>query len=256
MARRRSARRMEIEELRSLHVPGYKILKKLGDGGEGKVYLAVRGENAENDVDDAAEQVALKIYHGENARQSFQKEVRVLRALQGHCNIIGLFEEFEGDQGPMAAFELCKTDLHTYSYRRHLSESDALSIMRGATRALEYVHDLEIVHKDVKPENIAIGSDDSARLIDFGMAARLSDEVEMSNRCGTLGYMAPELFFNDVHGLPVDLFALGATLFFILGKQYALAAPGMTYEYVSQKINATALHSAAISIMSAMTARS
>eukprot|EP00928_Gymnodinium_smaydae_P083931 TRINITY_DN6717_c0_g1_i4.p1 TRINITY_DN6717_c0_g1~~TRINITY_DN6717_c0_g1_i4.p1 ORF type:complete len:264 (+),score=28.98 TRINITY_DN6717_c0_g1_i4:408-1199(+) len=102
--------------------------------------------------------------------------------------------------------------------------------------ALEYVHALEIVHRDVKPENVGIASDDTARLIDFGTAAWLSDTTEMSKRCGTLGYMAPELFFHDTHGLPVDAFALGATFFFVLSKQYALAPPGMTYEYVAKKM--------------------
>eukprot|EP00928_Gymnodinium_smaydae_P055135 TRINITY_DN3873_c2_g1_i1.p1 TRINITY_DN3873_c2_g1~~TRINITY_DN3873_c2_g1_i1.p1 ORF type:complete len:286 (-),score=45.10 TRINITY_DN3873_c2_g1_i1:93-950(-) len=226
----RNAKRMALEELRSLRVPGYVLMKKLAEGLQGKVFAAVRGNDAGNDLNGTAEQVALKMYHGEEAGQSFQREVRILKALQGHYNIVRLLACFEGTQGPIAAFELCKTDLHTYSSRRRLSEVDAVSIMRGAIHALEYVHALEIVHRDVKPENIAIAGDDSPRLIDFGTATWLSDEIELENRCGSPGYMAPELFVDEEYGSPVDVFALGATFYFVLGRQYAIAALDMSYE--------------------------
>eukprot|EP00928_Gymnodinium_smaydae_P055138 TRINITY_DN3873_c3_g2_i1.p1 TRINITY_DN3873_c3_g2~~TRINITY_DN3873_c3_g2_i1.p1 ORF type:complete len:240 (-),score=45.74 TRINITY_DN3873_c3_g2_i1:124-843(-) len=235
-ASRSSARRMALEELQNLHVPGYTLVKKLAHGAQGKVFVAVRGDNVVNVGDGIVEQVALKMYHGEEAQESFRREMRVLEALQGHYNIVRLHEGFEDKEGPVAVFELCKTDLHTYSSRRHLSEVDAVGIMRGVTHALGYVHALEIIHRDVKPENIAIASDDLARLIDFGIATWLSDTTELAKQYGTLGYMPPELFAGEQCRSPADVFALGATFYFILGKQYAIATPDKTYEYVAAKM--------------------
>eukprot|EP00928_Gymnodinium_smaydae_P044141 TRINITY_DN29463_c0_g1_i1.p1 TRINITY_DN29463_c0_g1~~TRINITY_DN29463_c0_g1_i1.p1 ORF type:complete len:328 (+),score=21.77 TRINITY_DN29463_c0_g1_i1:66-1049(+) len=211
-------------------VPGYIMLKKLGDGGQASVFQAARISDIE-DEPNGSERVAVKIFHGDNAQRSCQTELRHLVAVQGHCNIVRLVECFDFHPTLNAlVLELCETDLEVLCSQSDISESEAIRITRGALSGLEHMHKHGIVHRDVKPENISMAYDGSARLIDFGVAACVSNAKEMSRRRGSFEYMAPELFNKELYGVAVDMFAFGATLYFVLGKRRPLAIQGMTYE--------------------------
>eukprot|EP00928_Gymnodinium_smaydae_P090942 TRINITY_DN7464_c1_g1_i2.p1 TRINITY_DN7464_c1_g1~~TRINITY_DN7464_c1_g1_i2.p1 ORF type:complete len:410 (+),score=51.12 TRINITY_DN7464_c1_g1_i2:60-1289(+) len=211
-------------------VPGYVKVRKLGDGSQAQVFEMVRRNDGDNDGI-GAERFAVKVYRGEHAQRSLQTELRLLLGLQGHGSIVRLVEYFDANPNLSAlVLELCETDLYELHSQGNLSQSEVIQITRGALSGLKHVHNLEIVHRDVKPENIGVAADGTARLIDFGVAASLDDAEEMNRRCGSLEYLAPEMFNKKHYGLPVDMFAFGATLYYVLGKQHPLATPGMPYE--------------------------
>merc|ERR1719469_1449026 len=106
--------------------------------------------------------------------------------------------------------EWCKHgDLHDrVSKQGPCDDGEAAQIMRGILRALSHVHDLGLVHRDVKPENIMIaeGPDGCRPLLgDFGIAAGLADDLAMSARCGSPGYVAPEVLEGKRYDCKVDV---------------------------------------------------
>eukprot|EP00928_Gymnodinium_smaydae_P011617 TRINITY_DN14265_c0_g8_i1.p1 TRINITY_DN14265_c0_g8~~TRINITY_DN14265_c0_g8_i1.p1 ORF type:complete len:452 (+),score=71.70 TRINITY_DN14265_c0_g8_i1:97-1356(+) len=223
---------MDAEELawwkarlrnRGARIPGFALVSKIADGTQAKVYRAARRrrpgeqENQNGDAD-----VAIKVFRTDDAQAMLQTELNFLRTLQGHGNIIRVVESFEAHPKlNVLALELCDEDLFSHAISNHVSEGDGVRILRGVLSALKHVHEHEIVHRDVKPENVCLDKDGSARLMDFGLAALLSDLDEMRRACGTLGYMAPEMFSGKPYGTAVDMFAFGATFYFVLGKQLA-----------------------------------
>eukprot|EP00928_Gymnodinium_smaydae_P065503 TRINITY_DN48632_c0_g1_i1.p1 TRINITY_DN48632_c0_g1~~TRINITY_DN48632_c0_g1_i1.p1 ORF type:complete len:342 (-),score=37.27 TRINITY_DN48632_c0_g1_i1:124-1149(-) len=222
--------RCKEQSTQNVRVPGYVMLKMIGDGGQARVYKAARGDT--NGIETSgSDRFAVKVYHGEHAQRSFQRELRCLSSLERHGNIVRLVESFEGKHSVWAlVLELCGKDMQVLPFCRNLSEDDVVTIMRGALSGLTHMHNSDIVHRDVKPEHIAVVGRDSARLLDFVCASRLTDTDEMKKRFGSLSFMAPELFVAATYGLPVDMFAFGASLYYALGKQFPLATPGMTYE--------------------------
>eukprot|EP00928_Gymnodinium_smaydae_P095412 TRINITY_DN8202_c0_g1_i1.p1 TRINITY_DN8202_c0_g1~~TRINITY_DN8202_c0_g1_i1.p1 ORF type:complete len:361 (-),score=40.20 TRINITY_DN8202_c0_g1_i1:475-1557(-) len=233
MDNRRRQPSTERTRMQNVRIPGYAVLKTLGGGGQANVYKAARMR--EGDVRES-DDVAVKVFHGAHGKQALRSELHFLVTLQGHANILRLVESFGADANVDAlVLELCATDLYALSNARNLSEIDVVNIMRGAASALEHMHAFKIVHRDVKPENLAIAGDGSVRLMDFGLSAYLVDTHAMTTHCGSLPYTAPEVLAKDSFGLPVDMFGFGATMYFILGKRYPLVTPDMSCETALEK---------------------
>eukprot|EP00928_Gymnodinium_smaydae_P088324 TRINITY_DN7242_c0_g1_i1.p1 TRINITY_DN7242_c0_g1~~TRINITY_DN7242_c0_g1_i1.p1 ORF type:complete len:375 (+),score=38.12 TRINITY_DN7242_c0_g1_i1:110-1234(+) len=231
-------RNAEDKELQNLFLPGYVFLSKLGAGSQANVYAAVRESGSDTHAGAGnSDHVAVKMYHGDVARRSLEKELRSLRAAQGHSNVVRLVESFRSDAGVNAmVLELCQEDLHTLIYVLRLPRRYAVDIIRGALSGLEYIHSIEIVHRDVKPENIAVAGDGSARLVDFGFATWLSNTRDMSRLCGTTGFQAPEMFAKRRYGSAVDMFALGATFYEAMGRQCVFETEGVTSEALAARM--------------------
>eukprot|EP00928_Gymnodinium_smaydae_P046412 TRINITY_DN3091_c0_g1_i3.p1 TRINITY_DN3091_c0_g1~~TRINITY_DN3091_c0_g1_i3.p1 ORF type:complete len:387 (+),score=51.49 TRINITY_DN3091_c0_g1_i3:55-1215(+) len=225
---------MATEDKRNLRVPGYVLSKRLGRGLQAKVYKAkaLTTSGCKENGDD----VAVKIFHGREARSSLEAELSFLTAVQGHCNVVRLIQGISHTPKLNAlVLELCNTDLCTLTSKRCLTEGEAVAIMPGVLCALRHMHELQIVHRDIKPDNVAVGKDGSARVLDFGISAWIFDEVEMCRRCGTPGYMAPEIVDRKSYGTSVDIFAFGATLYFVFSNQHAFASKGSTIESILEK---------------------
>eukprot|EP00928_Gymnodinium_smaydae_P067399 TRINITY_DN5036_c0_g1_i1.p1 TRINITY_DN5036_c0_g1~~TRINITY_DN5036_c0_g1_i1.p1 ORF type:complete len:313 (+),score=36.62 TRINITY_DN5036_c0_g1_i1:342-1280(+) len=107
--------------------------------------------------------------------------------------------------------------------------------MRGVLSALHHIHTMRIVHRDIKPENITVSGDGSARVIDFGISAWMFDDIEMQRKCGSPGYMAPEIIDRKFYGPPVDIFAFGATMYFMLSNHHPFETEIGTVESVMAK---------------------
>jgi len=100
-----------------------------------------------------------------------------------------------------------------------MTENTARPIFIGLMKGLAHIHSHNIVHRDIKAENILLKSDECAAVADFGLATWITDEVQMARRCGSPGYVAPEVCLGTPYSFKVDVFGTGVVLFFVLSKE-------------------------------------
>jgi serine/threonine protein kinase len=144
----------------------------------------------------------------------------------GHPNIIkfqGLFLLREaGDETRVSLcteMGLCGDLLSRVLGHGRINEYNSKPIFHGMMSAIAHIHALDMLHRDVKAENILLRSPDVAVLADFGLATKSHDAVQMARRCGSPGYVAPEVCLGtSPYGPKVDCFGAGVVLFFMLSK--------------------------------------
>ena len=98
-------------------------------------------------------------------------------------------------------------------------ESDAVKVMKNFLDALKYIAENKIVHRDLKPENLILatkGNDSDLRIADFGFACHVADDEKLYLRCGSPGYVAPELLDDHGYNLAADVFSAGVIIFVML----------------------------------------
>lgn len=145
------------------------------------------------------------------------REVRILRQLANHSNIIPLMTHFY-DKGDLTLVfpHLPKAlNIVLRETKTILSSDRKRSILRDVMRGLDYIHSQGIIHRDMKPSNILFTSSGAAQIIDFGTAWSTTDAAsEPANQkvldVGTTSYRAPELLFGDQsYGYSLDMWAAG-----------------------------------------------
>lgn len=203
----------------------YKIVKELGAGGMGTVYLA---ENL-----DIGREVAIKVLHatiGANpeVRQRFRQEART-SALIKHPGIVDVLDMGETDNG-QSYIVMEKLDGQTLGarlkQRGKLSVEEAVSVIAEALDAIGAAHDKGVVHRDLKPDNLFLVWHPrwAVKILDFGISRFLNaDDVRLTasnTLMGSVLYMPPEQARDArAAGPPADLYALGATLYHALAGQ-------------------------------------
>lgn len=149
-----------------------------------------------------------------------ENEVRILRQLR-HPNVIRLFAEQDTKAILYLVVELVRGgDLFdAITIANKFSEQQAALMIQHLCSALAYLHGLNIVHRDVKPENLLVESQDgmvrTLKLADFGLACRVVDEP-LYTVCGTPTYVAPEILAESGYGLKIDVWAAGVILYILL----------------------------------------
>lgn len=163
-------------------------------------------------------------------------EVNWLAAAQQHPNILGYHgllssrgdgeEEADPDEKyPLLSctslvVDYCSGgDLLTAVLESPLSEKRANKVVKGILSGLVHLHSLDIVHRDIKAENVSLMCADRPVISDFRIAAFMSDTKEMTKRCGSPGHVAPEIILGMQYGAKVDCFSTGATAYFVLSGQ-------------------------------------
>eukprot|EP00928_Gymnodinium_smaydae_P006079 TRINITY_DN12119_c0_g1_i4.p1 TRINITY_DN12119_c0_g1~~TRINITY_DN12119_c0_g1_i4.p1 ORF type:complete len:319 (+),score=51.81 TRINITY_DN12119_c0_g1_i4:57-1013(+) len=211
-------------------VPGYHFLRVLSCGRLSRIFKARRSNDA--DADDG-DRVAVKVFRRNGLGEKlFENELRFLTATQGHGNVIELVHSLDTPSCKAIMLELCHVDLQSLCSKCQLSETEVVEMIRGVLSALQYIHGLEIVHRNVKPEHLALGGNGLVRLVDFGLAAFEYDELEMNQPCGTLEYMAPEVLLSKPCGAAVDMYACGCTFHYLLSKEVPFASSDMAPESI------------------------
>lgn len=192
----------------------FEILKPLGRGGMGSVYLANQKS--------LSRQVALKLLdngglHLPNARLRMRREAE-LTALLEHPNIVPIYAVGETDGTPFLAMKHL-TGPSLAEIRRPLTPERVAQIGTALARALDTAHVHGIVHRDVKPANVLLDGDVPV-FVDFGLARAQSDPTmtQEGKVAGTLRYMAPERLDARTSVLDprVDIYGLGAVLYELL----------------------------------------
>ncbi|MEV7600221.1 serine/threonine-protein kinase [Kitasatospora sp. NPDC089797] len=192
-------------------VGGYRLLRRLGSGGMGRVYL---GRTA------GGRTVAVKVVRTELAddaefRARFRHEVAAARRVGGNWTAPVLDADTEGE-APWVATGYVAGPALSAAVRAHgpLPEPAVRALGVGLTGALAHVHGLGLVHRDVKPSNVLLTLD-GPRLIDFGIARALdatSGFTRSGYVVGSPGFMSPEQANGQTAGPAGDVFSLGAVL--------------------------------------------
>jgi eukaryotic-like serine/threonine-protein kinase len=194
----------------------YRLEARIGSGGMSTVYRA---------TDETLQrQVAIKLMNREIASDSdqlerFRREARAVAQLS-HPHIVGVIDYGEDDGRPYIVFEYVEGETLKERIRRtgRLPATEAVAYAIEIARALGVAHARHIVHRDVKPQNVLIDDEGSAKVTDFGIARTLDEEgLTVDGRVlGTTDYVSPE----QALGRPVtgqsDLYSLGIVLYEML----------------------------------------
>eukprot|EP00388_Colpodella_angusta_P042451 GDKK01056343.1.p1 GENE.GDKK01056343.1~~GDKK01056343.1.p1 ORF type:complete len:639 (+),score=161.21 GDKK01056343.1:25-1917(+) len=153
----------------------------------------------------------------------FRREIAVLSKLD-HAYIIKYFDFFEDEHFLYAVMEKCEGGelFDQICKRRRFTEEDAAVLCRQMLSALEYVHDMGVVHRDVKAENFLFKNklaNSPVKMIDFGMSARVVDGQKLTEVCGSPHYLAPELLRKS-YDSQADMWALGVLIYLMLYGRY------------------------------------
>jgi serine/threonine protein kinase len=197
----------------------YRLVKILGEGGMGVVWLAERM--------DAGNPVAIKFLpHADLSparRERFAREIRTLARLK-HPFIARLYDAGAlADGTPWFVMEFVEgVGFTEYCRERMRSVEDRLRLFRSICGAVQYAHGQEIIHRDLKPSNILVEPDGAPKLLDFGIARQLQhlDETAEGTRPGlrfmSPDYAAPEWARDGVVGTYTDVYSLGVILYEML----------------------------------------
>ena len=194
----------------------FKILEEIGEGGMGKVY---RGVDTMLD-----REVAIKVLRPELVSQAhlvdrFRSEAKTLAQLN-HPNIAMLYAFFQQQEYFYMVMEYVRGETLDKRIRRTglLAYDQALKVFLHTLEAIGYAHTLNIVHRDIKPNNVMITESEEVKVMDFGIARVVGSErmTREGSMIGTPEYMAPE----QIRGLDVDprtdIYALGILLYEML----------------------------------------
>jgi serine/threonine protein kinase len=201
----------------------YEILGIVGRGRKSVVYRA-------KNIVDGGPEVALKVLIADpkevsSTRDKLRKEA--LAMVSSHHKFVVRLDDFHsvGDLSYLSMEFAPESDLRKYVSKSggKLNEDLAKRFLTQAAKALDYIHSVGIIHRDIKPDNILVMNDQEIRIGDFGLALLPGDTQspdEYQNAVGTMDYMAPELLEGRPCSIRTDLYALGVTFIeLVTGKQ-------------------------------------
>jgi len=200
-------------------IGGCKIIERIGQGGMGEVY---RARQLALDRDVAVKVLSFHMTTRPDYVDRFEREARAAAQLK-HANIVQVYDVGEDGGIFYLIMELVqgKTIYGLLKAKEHISWRVVHEIAMRVAEALECAHGFQIVHRDIKPDNIMISRDHKVKIMDMGLAKMLDaqneDYTRTSEVLGTPYYMSPEQCRNDpALDCRSDLFSLGATLFHML----------------------------------------
>lgn len=149
----------------------FEVVDRIGEGSFGEVFKVRSKEDGQL----YAVKKSLQLYRGETSRQERIEEVRRYEQFSGHENCITLYKAWEQNDLLYMQLELCKCNLETYLMQTKdlLSENEVWNILVDLLLAVKALHDQNLIHLDIKLENIMISEDNICKLGDFGLVADL-----------------------------------------------------------------------------------
>jgi eukaryotic-like serine/threonine-protein kinase len=209
----------------------YRILRILGEGGMGVVYLAERP--------DLGNRVALKMLRdawlSPVRRDRFAGEQRTLARLD-HPSIARLYDaDALPDGTPYFVMEYVEgLPITRYCREAGASLEERLQLFREVCEAVRHAHGMAVIHRDLKPSNVLVTRDGAVKLLDFGIAHQLesvdapADPTRTGLRLMTPSYAAPEQLMGEPPGVYTDIYALGVVLYELLTGRRPYDLAGLT----------------------------
>lgn len=216
----------------------YEVRQVIARGGMATVFAAVDTRNGA----EVALKLLLPMVGGEEARTRFRREFRALSRLH-HPNVLQVHDSGLWGDRPWFSMELLKgRDL-----REEVEELGKLppaerytrveEILRQVTRALAYIHDRGLIHRDITPRNIWVQPDGRVKLMDFGVVKEAGhDLTTVGQVIGTVAYMAPEQITAEGVDARADLYSLGAVLYLMLTGRRPFSAHTL-HGYMEKHLN-------------------
>ncbi|VTT99495.1 serine threonine protein kinase : Putative serine/threonine protein kinase OS=Gemmata sp. Wa1-1 PE=4 SV=1: Pkinase: PilZ [Gemmataceae bacterium] len=197
------------------HTTRYEFFEPLGTGATGTVY---RARDLTTDLPVAVKVLRSTLYENPTQHHRLAQEFRASTQLE-HPNIVrALAMETDGSTSFLVYEFVPGVSLaERIEKEGPLAEDEAIRIVTQIVQALHYAHQRQIVHRDVKPDNILLLADGRAKLTDFGLAKDYNNDQNLTQHVAVLGtpnYMAPEQFGEAKSATPLcDVYSLGATLY-------------------------------------------
>ncbi|MGA9510049.1 MAG: serine/threonine-protein kinase, partial [Candidatus Sulfotelmatobacter sp.] len=219
----RTQERRRADKMIGARIAQYRILDKLGEGGMGDVYRAVRAD------DEYEKQVAIKLVRQgldtESGYERFRKERQILAGFE-HENIARLLDGGTTDEGyPYFVMELVEGQpIDEYCDQGRLGVEARINLFQSVCSAVQYAHQRLVVHRDIKPSNILVTAEGVPKLLDFGIATILSAETYSPGaeptvtvqRMLTPQFASPEQLRGEVITTASDVYSLGMVLYKLL----------------------------------------
>ena len=204
----------------------YRIIKKLGKGGMGEVYLA---QDTKLDRKVAIKILSAEALAHENAKKRLIREAQAAAKLD-HPNICAIYDVNEVESLTFIVMQYVEGEtLADRMKDKRLPLSTALDVARQAAEALAEAHEHGIVHRDIKPQNIMITPRGLVKILDFGLCKQLQTNDNVDNEAptmsllstpgliiGTIPYMSPEQLSGEPVDEASDIFSLGITFYEML----------------------------------------
>ena len=199
----------------------YRLLRELGIGGMGAVWLAERADGT------LKRQVALKLPRAAWSRglaERMARERDILASLE-HPHIARLYDAGTDAQGrPFLALEYVEGQpIDVYCHERALNIPARLQLLLQVAHAVAFAHSRLVIHRDLKPSNILVTADGQVRLLDFGIAKLMEGDrtqetqlTQLAGRALTLDYASPEQIRGEPIGTASDVYSLGVVAYELL----------------------------------------
>ena len=228
----------EVGRSPQVEISGYRVLRKIGSGGMSSVYLA------ERESDNAP--TVLKLLNADLSRENeflrrFIREYGILSKLS-NPHIVKIFDQGYSDQHVYIAMEYFGGGDLKERIDRGIAPEQALELLAQMARGLQAIHDADVIHRDLKPQNIMFRDDDSLGILDFGIAKIASEETQLTEHgqvFGTPYYMSPEQGTGKILDARSDLYSLGVIFYEMLTSRRmynAENAVALVYKHLNDPI--------------------
>jgi hypothetical protein len=219
----------ESPDLAGRRMGAWALLRKIGEGGMGQVWLARRADGLYE------QEVVVKLLRGDLQQASlserFARERAVLARLH-HPGIAKLLDAGVEAGLPFLVLEyVMGSTLTEHAQAECPTVAARVTLLIRVAQAVAHAHAQLVVHRDLKPSNIMVSLEGHPKVLDFGIAGLLDDEApgqltRLAGRGLTLGYAAPEQLSGEPIGVAADVFALGVLLFELLSGRLPFVAEG------------------------------
>ncbi len=214
---------LQLDSMAGRRIGAYKLIREIGRGGMGAVYLAIRVDNQFNQR--AAIKLVKRGMDTDFILRRFRNERQILAALN-HPNIAQLLDGGTTDDGlPYFVMEYIEgLPIHRYCDAHQLTIAERLRLFQQVCSAVSYAHQQQVIHRDIKPGNILVTNVRTPKLLDFGIAKILNPELAADTidptltamRLMTPEYASPEQARGETVTEATDQYSLGVLLYELL----------------------------------------